>query len=330
MQADPSASDKAVALASSGWIADAYHLLDEAARKGDALAAATLADWRMTGQVIRRDLGEARRLYGRAADLGIHAAEPIYTALLANGAGGSGRRWAAALDRLRTRSKTDPVAAEQLAMLERMELTAEGDPTAAPVGEQISRSPTIRWFPGFLTADECAFVVRLALPLLQDSVVVNPATGALVRNPIRTSKAAAFPFVLEDPVLHALNRRIAAASGTSYEQGEPVQVLSYEPGQEYKLHSDALPPGENQRAATVLVYLNEDYEGGETEFPAIDRAFRGRTGDAILFRNVDDSGEPDTRARHAGRPVTKGRKMLLSKWIRARPLDLSGPPGRPF
>ena len=33
---------------------------------------------------------------------------------------------------------------------------------------------------------------------------------------------------------------------------------------------------------------------------------------------------------HAGLPVTRGRKLMLSKWIRDKPLDLAGPPGRPF
>jgi prolyl 4-hydroxylase len=152
----------------------------------------------------------------------------------------------------------------------------------------------------------------------------------VVQDPIRTSLGAAFPFTAEDPVLHAINRRIAKLTGTSYEQGEPLQVLSYAPGQQYRLHSDALPSGTNQRVLTLLVYLNNDFEGGETAFPDLGISHRGGAGDAIVFANVDAAGRPEMRARHAGLPVRRGRKWLLSKWIRERPLDLSGPPGRPF
>jgi prolyl 4-hydroxylase len=107
-------------------------------------------------------------------------------------------------------------------------------------------------------------------------------------------------------------------------------VLCYRPGEEYRLHSDALPPGPNQRTVTLLVALNEDYDGCETHFPAIDLAWRGRTGEALVFRNVDAAGTIDQAARHAGAQVRRGTKFILSRWIREHPLDLSGPPGKPF
>ena len=81
---------------------------------------------------------------------------------------------------------------------------------------------------------------------------------------------------------------------------------------------------------TLLVYLNDGYDGGETEFPDLGLRVRGAPGDALLFASVDAAGAPCPAARHAGLPVRSGEKFLLSKWIRAAPLDLSGPPGRPF
>jgi len=321
---------QAEALARSGRVADAMAALTRAIAAGSGAAAYTLGNWRMSGEFIRRDLGAARELFGRASALGLTEAEAVYVALLASGAGGVERHWRTALDRLERSARRDPVARHQSALLDRMALTEDGEPAEAPAGEDLADAPRLVRFPAFLTVDECAYVIRRAEPLLSPSVVVHPTTGELVRDPIRTSKAAVFPFMLEDPVLHALNRRIAAATGTTYERGEPVQVLSYAPGQEYKLHSDALPPGYDQRVMTVLIYLNEDYQGGETYFPKGEIAFRGRPGDALLFHNVDDLGQPDPAARHAGRPVRMGRKLLLSKWIRANPLDLSGPPNRPY
>lgn len=323
-------ADEASLLASRGRVAEGYALLDRGVRDGDALAAFTLANWRLSGYLIRRDLGLARDLFGRAVDLGLEEARPTYIALLANGAGGAERRWSRALEELGAMARTDPMAARQISLLESMRLLSDGNPTQVETPREMSSEPRIVGLDAFLTASECAYVIDRATPRLEDSVVVHPTTGAFMRDPIRTSRAAAFPFVDEDPVLHAINRRIAAASGTIYEQGEPLQVLSYEPGQEYKLHSDALPAGGSQRILTFLVYLNDGFEDGATIFPDLGLSFRGRPGDAILFANVDGAGEPDKRARHAGRPVLAGRKMLLSKWIRSTPLDLSGPPGRPF
>jgi prolyl 4-hydroxylase len=74
-----------------------------------------------------------------------------------------------------------------------------------------------------------------------------------------------FTLPLENPAVHALNQRIAAASGTGAAQGEPLQVLRYRPGGEYKPHFDAIPGVRQSAVLTMIVWLNEDYEGGETD-----------------------------------------------------------------
>jgi prolyl 4-hydroxylase len=98
--------------------------------------------------------------------------------------------------------------------------------------------------------------------------------------------------------------------------------LRYCVGQEYRQHHDAIPNADNQRSLTLLIYLNEDFEGGETIFPKVGLRFRGRLGEALLFRNVA-SGQPDPLAVHIGMPVTAGIKYLASRWIRERPLKLT-------
>jgi prolyl 4-hydroxylase len=322
-------TQRAEALASAGRIADAYGLLTGPAADADGDALVTLASWRLSGQLIRRDIAEARRLFGRAADLGHAAAEPIYTAMLANGAGGGGR-WADALARLRRRAERDPAARRELALIAAMPLTEAGDPVSAPAPETICTAPRVALVRALASPDECRFLIDTALPLLRPSVVVDPRSGQFIHDPVRTSAAAAFPFVLESPAIHAICRRIARVTGTAPEQGEPPQVLRYTPGQEYKPHLDALAGTDNQRVITALIYLNDDYDGGETAFPQAGLKVRGRMGDALLFRNVTPSGAADATARHAGLAVRRGQKFLLSRWIRARPLDLAGPPGRPF
>jgi prolyl 4-hydroxylase len=165
---------------------------------------------------------------------------------------------------------------------------------------------------------ECAALIAAAQPFLRKSVVVDPNTGQMRADAIRTSDAAMFPWIDETPFVHALNRRLAAASETDVKQGEPLQVLRYRPGQEYRPHFDAIDNAENQRVLTFLVYLNDDYEGGETEFIATGLKVKGRKGDGLLFRNADMTGARDHNSQHAGLPVTAGEKYLASRWIRER------------
>jgi prolyl 4-hydroxylase len=318
----------ALAAAQRGDVVGAARMLELAAASGDGEAAFTLANWRIVGDPIRRDLALARQLFGRAAELGVAGAESVYVALLANGAGGSGRQWREALDRLA--GGREPLVGRQHALIGAMAIDPQGDPTSLPDPVVLHADPLVERHPAFLSPEECRYLIDRAMPALQPAVVVHPQTGQQVRDPVRRAQTTGFPFVIEDPALHAINRRIAAATRTRYEQGEPLQVLSYTAGEEYKLHSDALPPGGNQRIATFLVALNADYEGGETEFPQLGLTWRGAVGEALHFRNVDAAGAPAATMWHAGAPVRRKRKFLLSKWLRAAPLDLAGPPGRPF
>jgi prolyl 4-hydroxylase len=158
--------------------------------------------------------------------------------------------------------------------------------------------------------------VDQATPLFQPAIVINSVTGEAMPHPVRTSENAGFPWMSETPAIHALNRRMAAASGTKAEWGEPLQVLRYRPGQQYKPHFDGLAAEPNQRILTMLVYLNDGFSGGETLFVRTGLKVVGKRGDALLFRNADDQGNPDPISEHAGLPVTAGEKLIASRWIR--------------
>ena len=298
-------------------------LLKHAEESGDARAARELALWCLTGQLIRRDLAASRALFERAAELGDAYAAAVARAFIAGGVGGPAD-WPRAMALLREAAANDPDAATQLRLIDAMNLGPNGEPPVEFNSEVLSEEPEVRLFPALFTQTECADLIDVATPALRPSVVIDPHTGRDIPHSIRTSSAAAFSFVDENPAIHALNRRLAAASGTDVRAGEPLQVLSYAPGEQYRQHSDALPhvAPNQQRALTFLVYLNDDYEGGETAFPALGIQVRGHTGDGLLFRNASVDGVPDPRAIHAGLPVTRGAKLLASRWIRAAPLIL--------
>jgi prolyl 4-hydroxylase len=321
----PSPAEQADRLLAAGRPVEAYRLLTGPGAGSDPDALFALANWRLSGQIVRRDLAAARELFRRAAEAGHKEAAQVHSAFVGNGTGGPAD-WQDALRLLRVYDF--PGAAAQLALIDRMRLSPSGDPLERPAGTPLSDRPSVSTFPALFTGPECDFLFTEAKPWLEPSVVIDPQTGRQHRNLVRTSDSMSFALFMEGPAVHALNRRIAAATGTDAAQGESLQVLRYRPGQEYKPHSDAVPGEANQRILTLLVYLNHGYEGGETLFLKTGLSFKGAKGDALLFRNALPDGRADESAQHAGRPVIAGEKLIASRWIRARPFTF--PPPRPL
>ncbi len=143
---------------------------------------------------------------------------------------------------------------------------------------------------------------------------------------MRTNLNAAFSISDTDLVVQLIRARAALAAGVPLDHLEPPEVLNYSQGEQYRLHVDFFHPSlphfadiireRGQRTRTLLIYLNGDYSGGETEFPKLGIKFRGLQGEALLFENVNAAGEGDMRTLHAGTPVTAGNKWLFSQWMR--------------
>ncbi|HYI40621.1 MAG TPA: 2OG-Fe(II) oxygenase [Allosphingosinicella sp.] len=319
--------DQVDGLLAARRFAEAARLLLAAADGGETAAVAELAHWRIVGNLIRRDLPEARRRLASATAKGDDRAALLHAGFLACGVGGPDD-WPGALAELRGLAKREARAAAQLRLLDAMDLDGEGFPARPIELRRLGDAPYVAAAGNFMTKAECDYLMAAAEPGLQPSVVVDPITSRTIPHPIRRSEGAVFGVYAEDLVVNALNRRIAALSGTRLDQGEPLQLLRYRPGGEYKPHMDALPAEPNQRVLTVLVYLSDDYEGGETRFPHTGLSFRGRAGEALLFRNAGADGRSDPLSLHAGLPVTKGAKYVASRWIRAD--RFTYPPPKPI
>lgn len=310
-------------LVAAGRFAEAADRLKSSAADGDRDALFMLGGWRISGQVIARDTAAARELMGKAAEAGHPTASLFYAHFLANGTGG-GSDWRRARQVLATIAD-QPTVAAQLAMLGRMAVDDNGEPTQLPKLETLSESPAVFTVSNFATAEECEYLIRSSEPRLQPSVVTDRATGRSIPHPDRKSDGAFFGVGHEDLVVNAINRRIGAISRTRTEQAEPLQILRYGPGGEFRTHFDFLNAGGNQRILTALIYLTEDYEGGETRFVRAGLDFRGRKGDLLLFRNVGEDGRQDELSEHAGLPVKSGTKIVASRWIWREPFIVEPP-----
>lgn len=317
---------QALDLAAAGRAEEGVTLLRRLAAAGQAEGCYALGLWLIEGRFVSRDLVEARRLIGEAAAQDMLPAARTLGALLANGTGGP-RDWSGALSMLRTWRDRDPYAGRQLALIGDMRLDDEGDPAGdLPMLETLCESPWVAHAKEFVPPDVASFLCDVAEPRLRPALAFDEARGMFVKHPMRIAGAAGFPAVMEWPLVHALNRRIARLSGTDPLRGEPLQVLRYGPGEEYRPHLDAVPGIANQRVMTVLIALSDDFDGGATLFPEAGIAWRGKVGDALVFRNADAEGRPDRSSLHAGAPVTRGAKLIASRWIRRDP----PPPGEAF
>jgi prolyl 4-hydroxylase len=200
-----------------------------------------------------------------------------------------------------------------------------------PAGRMLSEAPRIAAIGGFIPAPVCDWLILVSEPHLKRAEIFDTEKLGLREDRSRTNSAASLDIAQADVVLGFVRARIASLAEVPLEGLEVCQVLHYDVGEQFAPHYDFLDvsvPGHardveirGQRALTLLVYLNEDYEGGETAFPLLGKSFKGRKGDALVFWNVLPDGAPDRRTLHAGTSPTKGAKWLLSQWIRvgARP-----------
>jgi prolyl 4-hydroxylase len=215
-------------------------------------------------------------------------------------------------------------ACEQLAFLD--EANVEIDVLSLPRRE-VSQSPRISIIEGFATKAECEWIIRRSRPHLQRASVYNPESGGFFVKEVRTNSSVEFGIARADVVIMGMRLRIQGLTGLH--RLELSSILHYAPGQEFTPHFDFLDPAlpghaldiqrSGQRAATCLIYLNDGYEGGETEFVKLGWRFKGKPGDALLFWNLLPSGAPDHQTMHAGLPPTSGEKWLFSQWLRQEP-----------
>ncbi|KAJ3682238.1 hypothetical protein LUZ60_014811 [Juncus effusus] len=205
--------------------------------------------------------------------------------------------------------------------------------------ELLSWEPRAFVYHNFLSKEECEHLIKLAMPHMHKSTVVDTRTGKSMDSRVRTSSGM-FLRRGQDKIISKIEKRIADYTFIPVEHGEGLQVLHYEVGQKYEPHFDYFHDEFNtknggQRIATVLMYLSDVEEGGETVFPSAkfnssslpnyDKmsecakkglSVRPKMGDALLFWSMRPDGTLDPTSLHGGCPVIQGNKWSSTKWMR--------------
>ena len=130
---------------------------------------------------------------------------------------------------------------------------------------------------------------------------------------------------VDNPYLEWIKDFISKVTELPIDNQEHIHIVKYNIGGEYKEHTDwfdnnddihlkELTPSGN-RTHSFLIYLNDEFEGGETEFPILKRKIVPEKGKGVMWLNMLD-GDCLEETLHAGLPVTKGEKWILIVWVR--------------
>ncbi|CAA6666727.1 unnamed protein product [Spirodela intermedia] len=192
--------------------------------------------------------------------------------------------------------------------------------------EILSWEPRASLYHNFLSKAECEHLIQQAKPRMHKSTVVDSKTGKSMDSRVRTSSGTFLKRGRDKIVQH----------------GEGLQILHYEVGQKYEPHYDYFLDEFNtknggQRIATVLMYLSDVEEGGETIFPAANvnssslpyyselsecgrrgLGVKPKMGDALLFWSMRPDATLDSSSLHGGCPVIRGNKWSSTKWLHVR------------
>lgn len=176
---------------------------------------------------------------------------------------------------------------------------------------------------GLLSPQECTALIAQVDADAKPSILFSGSANADYRTSHSCNLANG------DPLVIAITQRIDALLGLEGSHGELLQAQRYEPGQEYKLHCDYFPAfahywpqmrvSGGQRCWTAMVYLCDVEDGGETHFPRLDMLVPPRRGTLLIWNNMREDGSPNGETLHAARPVTRGKKYVLTRWYRERP-----------
>eukprot|EP00620_Florenciella_sp_RCC1587_P022879 CAMPEP_0182561448 /NCGR_PEP_ID=MMETSP1324-20130603/3924_1 /TAXON_ID=236786 /ORGANISM="Florenciella sp., Strain RCC1587" /LENGTH=288 /DNA_ID=CAMNT_0024774071 /DNA_START=220 /DNA_END=1086 /DNA_ORIENTATION=+ len=211
----------------------------------------------------------------------------------------------------------------------------------------VAPGPSVFKVDDFLSAAECEHVMAAAESHLErshifvdDSSPPSPAASATaaaaassapaerVKHAYRTSSTA-WMDMGADPVLATIQARVAAICGLRHSELKPLaedlQVVHYHVGEHFGAHHDS-GFGADKRDLTLLIYLNDVEEGGETHFPGVNLSVRPKRGMGVLFYNHHlESGEPDRSAVHQAQPVIRGERWACNIWVRAPTAPIERP-----
>lgn len=179
----------------------------------------------------------------------------------------------------------------------------------------------------FLTLDECNILINYMenTPNIMEQSMVDKGTfidfGKI--NLIDRNSKQCWISGKDLNIVKEIQRRIRSYinidgnNGTNYMQ-EKLQLVKYTPGGFFKAHYDEKKTlfHKYNRDATFLIYLNDNFIGGETRFTNLGLSIIPKAGKAIYFKNINEVNKNILYySKHEGTSVKNGNKYIANLWI---------------
>jgi prolyl 4-hydroxylase len=179
------------------------------------------------------------------------------------------------------------------------------------------------FYPDFITPEQSNKIKLLAEPEFTESTTVSG-----IDTDIRKSQTAWLS--RDEPVVKNIIEQVCAITNLPFSHAEKMQVVKYGPNGYYNEHYDAscdnnkecveFEKNGGQRKITMLIYLNDDFEGGETNFPTLKQTYKPQKNGGLLFYSLQNDGNQcHPKSLHAGVPVKSGNKYICNVWVRENP-----------
>lgn len=188
--------------------------------------------------------------------------------------------------------------------------------------EKINDDINLHYLTNFLTDEECDHLIKLSKDkFTRSGYMVN---GQRVIVDYRTSYT--YDIIIPDEIVKNIRERVSRITGCSVNCIEPMQVVRYEKGQQFKEHCDWYREASrkktgNQRRYTFFVYLNDIKYNAETKFPLLGLQFNPKKGNALFWQNCETPDVCYEKSLHAGSPPTGDEiKYGLNIWVDFSPV----------
>lgn len=192
--------------------------------------------------------------------------------------------------------------------------------------------------PKVFSPSECQQLIQLGISKLTPSMTISSNNKSGGRQSSGTWLENEKPIVqLFNQKLHSLVQEHCQTK-LGVENGEELYLIQYQPDQYYNPHYDAAHPQNKQeknhkqdnindlkkmgsyRYISMITYLNDNFEGGQTEFPYLNVKINPQMGKVLFFFSLKPNYDLLLESYHAGLPVTLGTKYICSKWYRLCPI----------
>ena len=174
-------------------------------------------------------------------------------------------------------------------------------------------------YSNILNKEECSSIIEQC----KEFKISKTTSGVnTVSTKYRKSLTALFSSELIE--ITKLRKSFAELTNTDILQQEtPISVIKYSEDDYYLPHIDAFGgtqqfphPEAGDRLISGILYLNDDYIGGETFFKLENVKVKGNQGDLLLWYNLNENGSPNRNTLHEGLPVISGVKYIAVIWAR--------------